>query len=48
MLVLIRKRKNVVNNVRIVYILLFIDNLLLIMIISKYITIIIKIKFNRN
>lgn len=46
MLVLIRKRKNVVNNVRIVYILLFIDNLLLIMIISKYITIIIKIKFN--
>ena len=46
MLVLIRKRKNVVHNVRIVYILLFIDNLLLIMIISKYITIIIKIKFN--
>ena len=46
MLVLIRKRKNVVNNVRIVYILLFMDNLLLIMIISKYITIIIKIKFN--
>ena len=46
MLVLIRKRKNVVNNVRIVYILLFIDNLVLIMIISKYITIIIKIKFN--
>ena len=46
MLVLIRKRRNVVNNVRIVYILLFIDNLLLIMIISKYITIIIKIKFN--
>ena len=46
MLGLIRKRKNVVNNVRIVYILLFIDNLLLIMIISKYITIIIKIKFN--
>ena len=46
MLVLIRKRKNVVNNVRIVYILLFIDNLLLIMIISKYITIIITIKFN--
>ena len=46
MFVLIRKRKNVVNNVRIVYILLFIDNLLLIMIISKYITIIIKIKFN--
>ena len=46
MLVLIRKRKNVVNNARIVYILLFIDNLLLIMIISKYITIIIKIKFN--
>ena len=46
MLVLIRKRKNVVNNVRIVYILSFIDNLLLIMIISKYITIIIKIKFN--
>ena len=46
MLVVIRKRKNVVNNVRIVYILLFIDNLLLIMIISKYITIIIKIKFN--
>ena len=43
---MIRKRKNVVNNVRIVYILLFIDNLLLIMIISKYITIIIKIKFN--